>query len=189
MLMRFLNRWRRDRRGVSAIEFAFIAPILILCYFGVAELCGALLAQRKAGHVASEVGDLVAQCQTVAPSDFSSTGFWAVGSAVLYPLDTSVLSMRITSIKADSTGTKFTVDWSQASGAGLSAYGAGAVLNNSALTGLIPASGSIIMAETRYVYTSPVSIVVKASVPFASTFYLSPRQTTSIPMGSTPCIS
>lgn len=188
-MMRLLNRWRRDRRGVSAIEFAFIAPILILCYFGVAELCGALLAQRKAGHVASEVGDLVAQCQTVAASDFSSTGFWAVGSAVMYPLDTSVLSMRITSITADSTGKIFTVAWSKDNGGSLTAYAANSPITNPALVGLVPASGSVIMSETKYVYTSPVSIVVKAAVPFTSTFYLSPRQTTAIPYGSTACIS
>jgi Flp pilus assembly protein TadG len=47
MVMSFLNRWRRDRRGVSAVEFAFIAPVLILFYFGVAELCSALLAWSR----------------------------------------------------------------------------------------------------------------------------------------------
>jgi Flp pilus assembly protein TadG len=189
MGMRFLSRWRRDRRGVSAVEFAFIAPILILCYFGVAELCGAMLAQRKAGHVASEVGDLVAQCQTVASSDFSSTGFWAVGAAVMYPLNTTPLAMRITSITADSTGKIFTVGWSKDNGGGLPAYSLGTTLTNSALTGLIPASGSIIMSETKYTYTSPVAVIVKTSIPFSSTFYLSPRQTTTIPMGSTACMT
>ncbi|MDR3512165.1 MAG: pilus assembly protein [Caulobacteraceae bacterium] len=189
MPARFLGRWRRDRRGVSAVEFAFIAPILILCYFGVAELCGAMLAQRKAGHVASEIGDLVAQCQSVALSDFSSTGFWAVGSAVMYPLDTSPLSMRVTSISADSTGKVFTVAWSYDNSGALTKYATGTVLTNAALTGLVPANGSVIMSETRYVYTSPVAIVVKTALPFNSVFYLSPRQMTSIPPNSTACIS
>jgi Flp pilus assembly protein TadG len=189
MALRFLRRWGRDRDGVSAVEFAFIAPILILLYFGVAELCGAMLAQRKAGHVASEVGDLVAQCQSVAASDFSSTGYWAVGSAVIYPLSTTPLSMRVTSITANSTDTTFTVGWSKDNGGALTAYAPGTVLTNSVFTGLIPANGSIIMSETQYTYTSPVGIVIKTAIPFYSVFYLAPRQVSQIPLGSTACIS
>lgn len=188
MALSFLSRWGRDRRGVSAIEFAFIAPILILLYFGVAELCGAMLAQRKAGHVASELGDLVAQCQQVAASDFSTTGYWAVGNAVLYPLNTSPLSMRVTSITANSTDTVFTVAWSYDNGGALTAYSTGTTLTNSAFASLIPANGSIIMSETQYTYTSPVAIVVKTAIPFSSTFYLAPRQVTQIPLG-TACLS
>jgi Flp pilus assembly protein TadG len=190
MALRLLRRLRGDRRGVSAIEFAFIAPILILCYFGVAELCGALLAERKATHVASEVGDLVAQCQSVAASDFTGD-FWPVGAAVLYPLSTSNLSMRITSITADSTDKIFTVASGGPTfdnGGALHAYAPGTVLTLPALSGLIPANGSIIMSETQYTYTSPVSIVVKNALTFNSTFYLAPRQVTVIPVG-TSCFS
>jgi Flp pilus assembly protein TadG len=178
-MMRFLNRWRRDRRGVSAVEFAFIAPVLIVAYFGVAELCGAMLAQRKAGHVASEVGDLVTQYQTLHNSDISD--FWAVGAAVMSPLNTSTLKMRITSITADSTDTVFKVGWSSDNGAGLTAYAPNTVMTDPKLTGLIPANGSVIMSETQYTYTSPVSVIVKNALTFNSKFYLSPRQTTVIP--------
>ena len=126
MALRLLRRLRGDRRGVSAIEFAFIAPILILCYFGVAELCGALLAERKASHVASEVGDLVAQCQYVAATDFTND-FWPVGAAVLSPLTTSNLAMRITSfVKPIRRTTVFTVGLlSMDNGGHLTAYTAG----------------------------------------------------------------
>ena len=181
-MMRWFNRWRRDRRGVSAVEFAFIAPLLILSYFGVAELCGALLAQRKAGHVASEIGDLVAQTgpsQTLAMSDF--TNFWSVGGAVMYPLSPTPLKIRLTSINADSTGKVFKVGWSEDNGAGLTKYPVGTDLTSSVPAGVIQANGSIIKAETVYTYTSPVAIVVKTAIPFSSTFYLSPRQTTVIP--------
>jgi Flp pilus assembly protein TadG len=169
------RRWRGDARGVSAIEFAFIAPILILCYFGVAELCGAMLAQRKASHVASEVGDLVAQCQTVAASDFSSstsTNFWAV------------LGMRITSITANAADTAFTVNWSYDNGGALTAYPTNTAMTDAALPGLIPANGSAIMSETQYTYASPVNIVVKNALTFNGKFYLAPRQVSVISPGA-----
>lgn len=177
-MMRFLNRWRRDRGGVSAVEFAFVAPVLIVAYFGVAELCGAMLAQRKAGHVASEIGDLVAQYQTV--HDIDVTDFWAVGTAVMSPLDTSTLKMRVTSINANATATVFTVGWSDDNGAGLTKYAPNTVLSDPSFASLIPASSSVIMSETQYTYASPVSIIVKNAVTLNSKFYLSPRQTTII---------
>jgi Flp pilus assembly protein TadG len=179
MVMRLLNRWRSDRRGVAAVEFAFIAPILILSYFAVAELSGAMLAGRKAGHEASEVGDLVAQCQTIAASDF--TDVWTIGGEVMEPLSTTPLSMRVTSIVANAAGAT-TVGWSFDNGGALTKYATGATIT--APTGLVPASGSVIMSETRYVYTSPVGIVVKSALPFNNTFYLAPRQTTIITLGT-----
>ena len=36
--MGLLTRLRGDRRGVSAVEFALIAPVIIVFYFGLAEL-------------------------------------------------------------------------------------------------------------------------------------------------------
>jgi len=187
MVMRFLNRWRRDNRGVSAVEFAFIAPILVLAYFGVAELCGAMLQQRKAVHVASEIGDLFAQCQTYADSDFAN--FWSIGTTIMYPLDTSTLSMRLTLIQADSTGTVFSVptDGSHVSGTGFTALPAG-TYTDASLVGIVPASGQVVMSETKSTYNSPVSIVVKNALTFTSKFYLTPRQVTTIPLG-TACTS
>ncbi len=56
-----LKRLLQDRRGVSAIEFALIAPVMITIYFGLIEFSQGYMAERRAGHVASMVADLVAQ--------------------------------------------------------------------------------------------------------------------------------
>ena len=47
----------RDPRGVSAVEFALIAPLLILMYCGMAELSLAMMAQRRLSNIASAIGD------------------------------------------------------------------------------------------------------------------------------------
>ena len=47
-----LKRFSRDRRGSAAVEFAFIAPIMLLMYFGLAEMTQAMMASRRAHHVA-----------------------------------------------------------------------------------------------------------------------------------------
>ena len=48
-----LPRFFRDRRGVAAVEFAFVAPVLILIYMGLAEVTMALMAERR-GSVGCE---------------------------------------------------------------------------------------------------------------------------------------
>jgi Flp pilus assembly protein TadG len=42
-----LSGFWRDRRGVSAVEFALIAPVLVIFYCGLAELTQAMMAQRR----------------------------------------------------------------------------------------------------------------------------------------------
>ena len=56
-----LKRLRRDERGVSAVEFALIAPVMILFYFGLAELTQVMIAERKTVRTASAIGDILAQ--------------------------------------------------------------------------------------------------------------------------------
>src|SRR6185312_907788 len=108
-----LGNFAPNEAGVSAVEFAFIAPVLILAYFGCAELCGAMLAERKASHTASAIGDLVAQASTVSTSDL--TNIFTVGDIIMSPDPTNTLGMRVTSVQADASGAT-TVGWSQASG-------------------------------------------------------------------------
>ena len=38
----WLARLSRDRRGVAAVEFAFIAPIMLALFFGTVELTSAI---------------------------------------------------------------------------------------------------------------------------------------------------
>ena len=61
----FLHRLRKDRRGISAVEFALIAPVMIVFYFGLAEFCQGYMSQKRLSHTASAVADLVAQSESV----------------------------------------------------------------------------------------------------------------------------
>ena len=44
---RAFRRFGRDRRGVSAVEFAFMAPVMIGLYLGCAEISDGVAADRK----------------------------------------------------------------------------------------------------------------------------------------------
>lgn len=171
--------WRalwRDRGGVSALEFALIAPVLILMFFGLGELGQGLMAQRRATNVAAAIGDLTAQAQTLHDSDIAN--IFAAGAVIMQPISSTPLQMRLTSVTGNASGQPV-VDWSDSQG-GLTANTPGAVLTGLP-TGLIAASGdNAIVAEVHYHYTSPISVVLPNGLQFNETFYYRPRLTSKI---------
>ena len=66
------RRLRADSRGVSAVEFALIAPVILLFYFALTEFCQAQMAQKRVNHVAATIGDLVAQNGQLTRSEVDS---------------------------------------------------------------------------------------------------------------------
>ena len=109
-MITLLKRLGRDRRGVSAVEFALIAPAMIAFYFGLAEITQALLAERRTGHAASAIGDLVAQSSTVSNADL--TDIFQVATTIMQPYPTESLKIRVTSVKANAAGAT-SVAWSR----------------------------------------------------------------------------
>lgn len=174
--LRFLHRLGFDERGVSALEFALIAPVLVLIYFGVGELCEAMMAQRRAQHAASAIGDLATQSQSLAASDVSD--IFAAASTIMTPFPTSTLKLRLTSVTLNSSS-QAKVDWSCSQG-GLTAYAAGATYTNMP-SGILSASGdSIIVAEGQYTWDSPAKYVLPNGLSFSEIYYLKPRKSTQV---------
>lgn len=170
----FLRKLGRDRRGVSAVEFALIAPAMIACYFGMAEITQALLAERKAAHAASAIGDLVAQSSSVSTADI--TDIFAIASTIMQPYSTRSLQMRVSSLTADAGGTP-KVDWS--SGSGMAALATGATVTG-VPTGVVSAGQSVVMSEVTYSYDSPVDVMMPNAVTFNRKFYLRPRKSEKV---------
>ncbi|TIV71910.1 MAG: pilus assembly protein, partial [Mesorhizobium sp.] len=62
----------RDRRGVAAIEFAFIVPVLLIMYFITMEASQAIETSKKVSRIGSMVADLVTQQQTVVKANLDA---------------------------------------------------------------------------------------------------------------------
>jgi len=171
----FLTRLRGDRRGVSAVEFALIAPVMIAFYFGLAEFCQGYMAQKRSAHTASAAADLVAQSTgTVSKAELAD--IFGIGALILKPFTSTGLTQRISSVTRNSSGVA-KVDWSQ--GKGISA------LTPKATVTTIPANmiangESLIMAETTYDYISPIDYVMPRTTKFKSVFYLRPRRVNTV---------
>jgi Flp pilus assembly protein TadG len=167
------NRFRKDRRGVAAVEFALIAPVMVLLYCGLVELCQAVIAERKANHVASAIGDLVTQADTVSASDI--TDIFSIGNTIMSPFPTSTLQMRVTSVTADANGTPKVV-WSRGTGS-LTALNAGATVT---MPVTMSAGDSMVMSESRYQYQSVLHYVLPNALNYSEAYYLRPRRSDSV---------
>ncbi|MGH6993798.1 MAG: TadE/TadG family type IV pilus assembly protein, partial [Caulobacteraceae bacterium] len=159
--------------AAAAVEFALIAPVLILMYFGVAELTQGLICQRRVAHTADTIGDLVAQGSTTSQAEMSD--IMTVGQTILAPFPTAPLDMRVSSITESAQGVT-TVDWSFASGMTTLAKGAVVAPPSTAIS----PGQSVIMSEVQYAYTSPVHYVMPQITNFAYVYYLHPRVSDSV---------
>lgn len=172
-----LTRLIEDRRGVSAIEFAMLAPVLIILYFGLAELCQGYMSQKRMSHAASAIADLVSQTTVVTKDNLED--IFSIGPMIMQPFPASSLTYKVSSVTVDANGAA-RVDWSLAgttTAAGTVTQAVGLKPNDIVAIpdDLIEKDESLIMAETNYHYASPVRYFMPNLTHFTSTFYLRPR--------------
>ncbi len=166
---RLLRRFIADRRGVSAVEFALLAPIMIAFYFGLAEFCQGYMSQKRMAHTASAVADLVAQTDVVTTDELDD--IIAIGGLIMKPFSTSGLTVRVSSVTRGTDGVA-KVDWSR--GSGIAALGKNTVAT--VPSDMIANGESVVMAETTYAYSSPIKYLMADVTTFHGKFYSRPRK-------------
>lgn len=169
-----LRRLKDDKRGVAAVEFALIAPIMILLYMGIVEVTLAMMANRRAGHTAAVVGDLVAQSGQMNTAQMND--IFEVGDALMKPFPSTGLKMRITSVKANAQGAPKVV-WSR--GSGMTGLSGGADATG-VPSNLLAAGESVVMAEVTYTWTSPLGQTLTDAMAFNQKFFLRPRKAVEV---------
>ncbi len=102
----------KDRRGVAAVEFAFIAPILLVLYFVTMEVSQGIETNKKVGRAASMVADLITQQQDIGVSEVDA--IMQIGESTLQPYNRTKPSIFVTGIQISNDATpKATVAWSR----------------------------------------------------------------------------
>lgn len=116
-----LKRFGEDRQGVGGVEFALIAPMLIVLYLMAFELTMGLSVAKKTSMASSTIADLVARQDKV---DKVFLGEMKdVSDAIFVPYPSKNLLIKISAIKIDSTkAAKVLWSWSTT---GVAPYAAG----------------------------------------------------------------
>ncbi len=171
-----LRKFYKARDGLAAIEFAFIAPVMITLFFGTVELSNALSARQDVTSIASTAADLVAQQSTITNADMSNV-LDAMG-AILYPYPTDVATIVISSV-VDTGATYPKVAWSDAQNGTARQVDSSVTTLPSGL--IVSGSGqSIIMVEVTYTYASASTQLLKLPITMTSVFYAKPRKSLTV---------
>jgi Flp pilus assembly protein TadG len=99
----------RDRKGTGAIEFAIIAPLLIMAYIGCFEISVGFNIARKVSRASSTVADVLTQMPNVDTAALK--GMKDVTKSVMSPFEVNNYTLKITGIKMTAPG-RGVVTWS-----------------------------------------------------------------------------
>lgn len=166
LTLRFPRRLIKDERGVSAVEFALVAPLMVSLYLGCVEISGGVSADRKVSLTASTVANLVAQSTTLSSDDMNNV--LDAATAIMQPYSASGLSITVSCIAIDGNKAA-TVKWSKARN--------GTPLSGTANipTDLKVPNTQIILAQASYIYTPTVGYTITGPLTLSDRMYMMPR--------------
>lgn len=183
-LCRPFRRIAKDSRGVSAVEFALILPVMLTIYLGGNELSHALTIARKVTHVTSSLGDLVTQTKALNDTDMNKIFDAARAIMTPYATTSDLFRIKISSIRIDANS-KAWVDWSRAlqdtpltKGAPFNGLPAGVLVPNT----------YVVTAEVHYSYTPLLGYQMTGTFDLKDQFYLRPRLTPCVSMAPDVCV-
>ncbi|MEZ6000329.1 TadE/TadG family type IV pilus assembly protein [Hyphomonas sp.] len=164
---------RYNEQGISAVEFALVAPLLIMLYLGAIELSFLMEVDRRVTQTSASLGDLTARLSTVTDSDMAE--MFAAAKVLMEPYEANAAQMRISSVVDNGDGNP-KVAWSDAHN--ISPYNKGQSITIPA--SIMPSPGSIIVAEVNYDYESEFGYIITTSKTISDKFYLRPRRVSEI---------
>jgi Flp pilus assembly protein TadG len=157
-----------DRRGVSAVEFALLLPVMIGLYLGTVEISTGVSMQRKVTLTAGTVANLTAQSTALVTADVSN--ILDASTSIIAPYSSTGLKITVSCLGIDSTG-KAKVDWSVTRNGTVRSVGS-VVSIPAALA--VPSS-QLIFSEVSYPYKPTVGYTISGTLTLADTMYMSPR--------------
>jgi Flp pilus assembly protein TadG len=159
----------KNTRGMVAVEFALILPIMTVLFFGTVEISNGVAVYRKVTLMAHTLSDLTSQSVEVQDSDLAN--FFAASAGVMMPYSTTPIQQTITEIWVNAGGQAF-VQWSR---------GSAPLTPGSSFSNLPPnlavANSYVIFSQVNYLYKPVVGYVMSINGVTLSDFsYTRPRQ-------------
>jgi Flp pilus assembly protein TadG len=168
-----LARFIHDRRGVSAVEFAMLLPLMMTLYLGSVETSQGIAADRKVTLTAHTLADLATQYTDITNADMSN--ILNAASAIMVPYPVASLQAVVSELSINAQG-QATVVWSDTLNG--TARSVGQVVNiPSALA--VP-NTYLVLAEVQDSYNPTYGYVLTGALTLSDQMYMRPRQSTSI---------
>jgi Flp pilus assembly pilin Flp len=178
----------RDVRGIAAVEFAFIAPILLLMLVGAVEITRAVSIDRRFSVVANMVADLVArQSQQLKANDVAA--IYDIAELVMSPYDADTLKLSIIPVMAHpANATNVRVYPSAVNRPSFHGGPVPAMCQSYSLTdGMLAVGESIIVVEASYRFTPLFVGYLMGSRDWTAKALAKPRGLSCVPFDEPTC--
>jgi Flp pilus assembly protein TadG len=177
------KRFAKDERGVSAIEFVLIFPLLVTMLAGTVDIGQALTVSRKMNQVVSTLGDMTSQQTAWTTTDIDA--IIAGTATIIEPFDKADLKIDLVVLDVNAS-LAATVNWGRG-------YNKTALTKNAASPVTIPTniaqSGvQLIAVKATYSLTTPFSKLLKpitgvTTYNYSKTYIMRPRNGNAITLG------
>ncbi len=163
-----LSLFARDRRGVSAVEFAMLLPLMLTLYLGGVELSQGIGIDRKVTLTARTVADLVAQVATIDTAGVNAA--LGASAAILAPYPSSNAKITVSVVNIDANGNA-KIAWSNSKNGTARAVGSSVALP----AALNTPNTSLVWGEASYSYTPSIGYVISGTLNLSDQIFMRPR--------------
>ena len=162
-----------DCRGISAVEFAMLLPVILTLYLGTVEASQGIAADRKVELTAHALADLSSQYTDITNAEM--TNILNAGSAIIAPYAAANLKEVVSEIAIDAQG-KATVVWSDTLNG--TALAVGTIVSVPA--SLATPNTYLVLAQVQYSYNPTYGYVMNSTLTLTDQSFMRPRESASI---------
>lgn len=176
------RRFAASTRGVAAIEFATILPVLLLLFLASIDAGRAIAIYLKVRAATYTLDAITNQYTTIQSTDMTS--ILGATSVVLTPYSASPVVVTISQISVNQSGASTgTVAWSATLNGAALTQGATTSVPTAMTTSLTCSSSSpcyLIYGQVSYTYTPMFVFFIKNGITLADKLYVTPRSSACI---------
>ena len=174
-----LKNLRKNEDGIAAIEFAFIAPIMIGLYFGMSEIAMGIMADRNVAHATAVTADLSSQLPTYDASQIGDVMTATVAVLGVPQNKLGSITVELSSYEMDTSGTVTRVGYARL-GPTISSGGP-ATYDPSVLSAqMLNSQSGAVVARINDQYT-PTTFKFMDNMTLSETLVMKPRKSITIP--------
>ncbi|MFY9760396.1 MAG: TadE/TadG family type IV pilus assembly protein [Xanthobacteraceae bacterium] len=167
--IRRLYRWiAAPTRGVAAIEFAMIMPVLAILFLASFDGARALAVYMKVRAATYSLAAITNQYQTIASSDM--TLITGATSTILAPYSQTPAILTVSQIAISNKG-KATVAWSYSQGGTALVQGSSVTVPSALITN----SSYLIFAQVSYTFSPIFGLFTAGTINLKDNLYVTPR--------------
>ena len=163
----------RDCKGVVAVEFAAVLPLMLTMFLGAVELSNGVAIDRKVTLTVRTVTDLVSQSAVISNADM--TNILNAAAKVMMPYPDTPMKIKVSAVDIANDGSA-KVAWGDSLNAAKRSTGSAVTLP----AALAVPNTQLIFGEIEYSYAPPVGYAMVGSINLNENFYVRPRQSSTV---------